>query len=260
MTHTWEEDLEWYKTHTDTKQIGFNPDGMCLKLCRTSRGIEAKYRTAKEAQDATPKEHRFTKVRDLRRGMKLFFDDPNDSNTAGHIVTMVGRLKGHPVDQLDGILVATNSVVSGKIVVVRASYFGQYWGDSFQFGTDYLNGVEFDYFSKPVPPQRDESSVVRNFLKTAPVWDLSIIDDAVQTGRKDLAKNVRQIESAVEELERLEKDNKKPTRVKKFVKGFTTSRVLEMDLLNDAVDDGRIGAVRQQRNQINSAIKQILWV
>ncbi len=259
MAKTWKEDLEWYETHQTAAQIGFNPDGMCLKVCRTSRGIPAKFLTAKQAQDATPKEHRFTRVRDLRRGMKLYFDDPRDSNTAGHIVTMIGRVKGYDPDSLDDILVETNSVVSGQLVIVHGSYFKKHWGDSFQFGTDYLNGVEFDYFRKPKPPKEDKSDPVRAFRATSPQWDLSIIDSAVRNGRRDLRKDVRAIEEAVAALPSPEGGDT-DTRVEKFVRAFERNRVLRMPLLNAAVREGRTGLVKEQRDKIRKALKSILWV
>lgn len=263
MTNTWQQDLEWYRNHQTASQIGFNPDGMCLKVCRTSRGIGARFLTAKQAQDATPKEHRFTRVRDLRRGMKLFFDDPHDSNTAGHIVTMIGRVKGFDIDSMDDVLVETNSVVSGQLVIVRGSYFKQHWGDSFQFGTDFLNGVEFDYATKakPKPPaHRDESARVQNFRESAPDWDVKILDRAIKAGRDDLKKDVAKIEAAVKALPHDEGPDNKDTRVEKFVARFEKERVLEMKLLNDAVKDGRTGNVKTQRDRIRQALKSALWV
>jgi len=256
MTNTWQQDLEWYRNHQTASQIGFNPDGMCLKVCRTSRAIGPKFLTAKQAQDATPKEHRFTRVRDLRRGMKLFFDDPHDSNTAGHIVTMIGRVKGYDPDSLDDVLVETNSVVRGQLVVVRGSYFKAHWGDSFQFGTDYLNGVEFDYYQKPKPPQRDTSARVLSFRESAPDWDVKILDRAVKAGRKDLAKDVAKIEQAVKDLP----DDVKDTRVHQFKDTFNEKRILEMRLLNVAVKEGRSGRVKTQRDKLRQAIKSVLWV
>lgn len=140
--------LEWHRNHQTRAAIGFNPDGMCLKICRTARGIGAVYPTAKAAQDATPKKHRFHKVSDLRAGMVLYYDDPNDSNRAGHIVTMAGRVKGADRNKLSDILVWTNSVQSGRVTLVRGDYFVRYWGDPFQFGSDWLNGMELDYYGK----------------------------------------------------------------------------------------------------------------
>lgn len=256
MTNTWQEDLDWYRHHQTAHQIGFNPDGMCLKVCRTSRNIGSKHLTAKQAQDATPKANRFYKVRDLRRGMKLFFDDPHDSNTAGHIVTMIGRVKGFDWDSLDDVLVETNSVVKGQLVVVRGSYFKQHWGDGFQFGTDYLNGVEFDYAGKPKPPRHDTTPRVLNFRHSAPEWDVKILDRAIKAGRRDLKKDVDKIEAAVKALPHDEKG----TRIEKFVDRFDKERILEMKLINDAVKDGRTGNVKVQRDRLRQAIKSVLWV
>lgn len=254
MTNTWQEDLQWYRENQTTAQIGFNPDNMCLKVCRTSRDIPAMHGTAKQAQDATPKSHRVTRVRDLRKGMKLYFDETGDSNTAGHIVTHIGRVRGYDPDSLDDILVETNSVVPGQLVVVRASYFQQYWGDSFQFGTDYLNGVEFDYFGKKKPLERDTSARVVNFRDSRPEWDVKILDRAISAGRGDLRKDVARIEKAVAALPK----DKRNTRVTRFVERFNEDRVLETQLLNQAVNEGRSGQVRVQLNEIRAAIKSVL--
>lgn len=164
----WKGALEWYRTHQRTSQIGFNPNGMCLKVCRTARDIPARYPTAKAAQDATPKAHRVTKVADLRKGMVLYYDDPRDSNRAGHIVTMVGRVKGYNPNALSDILVETNSVKSGELVVVRGDYFPKYWGDPFVFGATWLNGYVLDFNgSEKKVKKKTRVSRARNLLEKA---------------------------------------------------------------------------------------------
>lgn len=150
----WKAVLEWYRSHQTASQIGFDPDGMCLKICRTAHGLNSVFPSAKAAQDATPAAHRVHKVRDLRRGMVLYYDDPRDSNRFGHIVTMIGRVKGFNPDSLHDVLVETNSVKANEVVVVRGDYFPQHWGDPFVFGATWLNGSEIDYLgrTKPEPP------------------------------------------------------------------------------------------------------------
>lgn len=158
------EALAWYDTHQTTQQIGFNPNGMCLKICRSARGIGPMFPTAKAAQDATPIEYRVTKVSDLRAGMVLYFDDPFDANKAGHIVTMIGRVKGADRNKLSDILVWTNSVQSGRLTVVRADYFEKYWGDPFQFGATWLNGQILDHWEpapKPEPKPKKPTRVAK---------------------------------------------------------------------------------------------------
>lgn len=145
--------IDWYRKHDNTSTIGFNPDGMCLKVCRVARGIPSRYLTAKISQDATPREYRVYNVEDLRAGMVLYYDDPNDSNRAGHIVTMIGRVPNANPKSLHDILVETNSVQSGRITTVRGDYFPTYWGDKFQFGATWLNGYEIDHF-KVSPPKK----------------------------------------------------------------------------------------------------------
>lgn len=253
---TWQEDLAWYEKNQTTSQIGFNPDGMCLKIVRTSRGISSLYPSAKIAQDATPREHRFYKASDLRKGMKVFFDEPNDSNIFGHVATMVGRLRGYDPNDQDGILYETNSVKRGELVVVRGSYFERYWGDAFQFGTDWLNGVEFDYAgkNKKEKPKKDTSPRVENFRQSGNLWDVKILDRAVKNGRRDIEPKVKAIEDAVDGLP----DDIKDTRVKKFKKTFAEERVLQMALLNQAVTDGRLKRVKEQRDKLRVIIKSVL--
>lgn len=166
--------LEWYQSHQTTQQIGFNPDGMCLKVCRTARGIGSMFPTAKAAQDATPWNHRVSRVADLRAGMILYFDDPKDSNTAGHIVTMVGRVKDADPNSLSDVLVWTNSVQSGRLTIVRGDYFTKNWGDPFQFGSTWLNGQVLDHWEpkpkpepKPDPKKPTRVTKVRRLIEKA---------------------------------------------------------------------------------------------
>jgi hypothetical protein len=121
----WRGALDWYDTHQTKAQIGFDPDGMCLKVCRTARNIPAKHLTAREAQDATPEAFRVYKVEDLRKGMIAYFDDPDDGNRAGHIVTIVGRLRGHKLSDLSGVVTestgATRSSSARRISTASSS-------------------------------------------------------------------------------------------------------------------------------------------
>jgi hypothetical protein len=255
----WKGALEWYRTHQTTSQIGFNPDGMCLKVCRTARDIGPMFLTAKQAQDATPKEHRIYKVENFRRGMIAFFDDPNDSNTAGHIATMVGRIRGGDVDKLEDTLWETNSVVSGQLVVVRGDYFVEHWNDKLQFASTWLNGQVLDVPAKkkrePEEPAKTPLTPrEKNFRDSRPEWDVKILDRAIDHGRRDLQQKVDAIDAAVKRLP----DDDGDTRVKKFKKAYKEDRVLKMPLLNNAVADGRTGVVRDVRNQLRYVIKSVL--
>lgn len=138
------ETLQWYRDHETTGQLGYNPDGMCLKICREARGLPSRYPSALAAQLATPAKHRIRQVSEITRGMVVFYDDPKDSNPYGHIVTVVGRVKGANRSELSSLLVRTNSVRSGRVVVVRGNYFPVRWGDEFQFAATWLNGYELD--------------------------------------------------------------------------------------------------------------------
>lgn len=259
----WRGDLEWYRTHQTTSQIGFNPDGMCLKVCRTSRDIASKYMTAKECQDAVPKELRITRVRDWRKGMKLFVDTVGDSNTAGHIVTIVGRAKGFEWDDPNDVIVETNSVVSGQLVRVRATYFTQHWGDRINFAAPWINGVELDYpgwkhddVGKDAPerPKKDKAPRIQNFRESGNEWNVNILDRSVAGGRRDVEPKVKAIEQAVADLP----DDVKDTRVKEFKERFAKDRVLQMSLLNQAAENGRSGRVKAQRDELRKIIKSVL--
>lgn len=259
----WKGDLEWYRTHQTTAQIGFNPDNMCLKVCRTSRDIGPMFLTAKQCQDAVPQHLRITRVRDLRKGMKLFFDDPKDGNTFGHVATMIGRVKGFDWDDLNDVLVETNGVVSGQLVVVRASYFAKYWGDPFVFGAPWINGQELDYpgwktdgIGKEVEPKpvKDMSPRIQNFRESNNQWNVNILDRAAAAGRKDVATKVKALENFIARLP----EDKKDTRVAEFVDMFEKQRIMNMRLLNEAVEEGRDGKVKAVRDSLRVVIKSIL--
>jgi len=229
----WQETMGWYARNSTTEEIGFDPDGQCLKVCRTARAIPSKYPSAKAAQDATPKKYRVQKVRDLRRGMVLFFDDPNDSNKFGHIVTMVGRVRGGDPDNLHDVLVESNSVVKGKVVVVRGDYFTEHWGDPFQFGATWLNGQELD---TPSGVTR-----VRKFKQGGPAYDVNLLRTAVEHGRHDVQPMIDKINELVDKLPDDEGVN---SRVDRFTDYYRRTGILKMGLLHNAVTIGhRTGRV-----------------
>lgn len=243
--NTWRETMEWYKTHQSTSQIGFDPDGMCLKVCRTARNIPSRYLSAKQAQDATPAEHRHTKVADLRKGMVLYFDDPRDSNRFGHIVTQIGRVKGFDPNDLDDILVETNSVKANELVVVRASYFKKHWGDDFQFGATWLNGVELD-----VPGQK---SKIERFNAGGPTYNLNLLDKAHKAGRPKPGEILRRIEDQIRRLP----DNQNLVNVREFKDEWRETRKIDMSLLDAAVKNGRVGLVKRVRDEIQRLINAL---
>ena len=251
----WKGALEWYRTHQTASQIGFNPDGMCLKVCRTARDIGPMFISAVEAQKATPKKYRVHKIRDLRRGMVGFFDDPNDSNRWGHIATMIGRVRGADPDKLSDTLWETNGVKSGELVIVRGDYFERHWGDKFKFGARWLNGKVLDLpgDKKKEPPKPAEPTRVTNFLESRPDWDVNILDRAIKNGRRDLVAKVAALDAAIESLP----DDEGDSRVKEVKTTYKESRILHLHLLNRAVKDGRVGAVKTARDKIRQTINSL---
>lgn len=143
------ETLAWYDAHTTTAKLGFNPNGMCMKICRSARGLGAVYPSALASQLATPSNKRVTRLNDIKPGMVMYFDDVRDSNPYGHIVTVQSRAT--TVKSLSDIVVWTNSVKSGQVVKVKADYFQRYWGDEFQFASAWMNGQDLPLEEKAPP-------------------------------------------------------------------------------------------------------------
>lgn len=119
---------------------------LCQSLARQARGLPAVYPSALASQEATPREHRYYDLDKVKRGMVMYFDDPNDSNPYGHIVTAATTLRD------DGsILTWTNDARGrGRVDLVRHTFFPQYWGDKFQFAATWLNGYDLT-FPEPKP-------------------------------------------------------------------------------------------------------------
>lgn len=176
--------LAYYQRNHD--HWPFDPDGMCLAICRTARNIAARYPTALSASLNTPESFRVHRIRDIKRGMVAYFDDPNDSNPFGHIVTVVGRPRGADQDALGDLLVWTNSVVSNQIVMVRADFFAKNWGDSFQFAATWLNGEPF-YDMQP----KEERPVPEKIPEKQPT--LPRIDAAIES----LQKGIHEMQGAI---------------------------------------------------------------
>jgi hypothetical protein len=240
-TNNWRETLEWYRENQTKAQIGFDPDGMCLKVCRTARNIPARYPSAKEAQDATPQEFRVYQVEDLRKTRIGYFDEERDSNRFGHIATMIGRVRGFDPKALHDTLWETNDVKSNELVVVRGDYFERYWGDKFKFGATWLNGVELD-----VPHY---TSKVERFNNGGPVYNLNLLAKAGENRPKPKAV-LQRIEDQIRRLP----DNKNINNVSEFRDEWKKTRKIDMSLLDEAVENGRVGVVKRVRDEIRRLI------
>lgn len=133
----------WYATHRTKSAIGFDPDGMCQKICRTPRNIGPGAPSALASALSTPEQYRIRRISEIVVGDVMYFDDPRDSNPFGHIVTVMERDPKVDPDWLSSLLVDTNSVQADRLTRVRADYFKRVWGDSFQWGGRWLNGEPF---------------------------------------------------------------------------------------------------------------------
>lgn len=157
--------MRWYEDNdVYPGELDFDPDGMCLRICREARGLPGGVPSAVAAQVLTPVRFRVHRVRDIRMGMIGFYDDPRDDNPFGHIVTYSGRVKGADPDDLGDLLCKTNSVVANRIVTVRGDYFPRHWGDQFVFAATWLNGSAFPEFQRKPEPPRKRPVNIRNAL------------------------------------------------------------------------------------------------
>lgn len=254
--NTWKETLDWFKTHRTKQLIGFDPDGMCLKIQRTARDVPPRYLTARESMLATPEAHRVPRVRDLRRGMVAYYADPHDNNPADHIVGVIGRVKDFDPESLHDVLMITNSVVADQLVIVRGDYFEQHWGDDFKFGATWLNGYELDVPIAVGGPVNESGELAHDglvptrlerFHKSAPLYDLSILKNAERT---DVLRRLDQILTQVRRLP----DSPKLVRVHEFKTQVKDDRILDLRILDEAVKAGRVGLVKQVRDEIRRLI------
>lgn len=162
----------------------------------------------------TPDQYKVRDVAKLEPGHVAYFDDPNDSNPFGHIVTVMARLKGYPKSDLNGIIVRSNDVVTGEVAPVRASYFQLHWGDAFQFGSDWLNGYVFTDMVPPPPKPKLERvkhalanlKESRNILKRAMEHNQKVgnvrVTNALSRDIKRLDKTIARVQHQLDTLGR----------------------------------------------------------
>lgn len=110
----------------------------CLKLQRTVRDIDPLFLTANAAMMATPPQYQVRKISELQKGMVAFSADFNDSNLADHVYGIGGKLP-----DTERITWSNDVREAGQVDAVRLSFYQRYWGDAFQFGSWWLNGVYF---------------------------------------------------------------------------------------------------------------------
>lgn len=174
----------------------------CLVLARTARGIDMLNPTALSAAHATPEADRVYDLADCRKGMVLYFDDPNDGNPAGHIASDAGR------NADDIVLTWSNDAKRvGGVDLVRADFFPANWGDAFLFGAKSLNGVKLDLAAdKPKPkPKPEIGAKAPNFdaIEKAFAQAIKVHDDR---GHKAL---VRELKVELGDIERIRKEHSK---------------------------------------------------
>jgi hypothetical protein len=186
-------------------------------------------------------------VRDLRKGMFLYFDDERDSNRAGHIVGMIGRVPGFDPDDLHDVLVETNSVKANEVVVVRGDYFTEHWGDPFQFGATELNDVAF--------PMKKYSSKIEKFNDGGPIYRLNLL---VRAG-EDRPAAQKAYDAILRQVNGLP-DHPNFVRVREFKdKVRSKEKLLDMELLNQAVEarGNREGKIKRARDEIRRIIASL---
>lgn len=158
--------LAWYDNHRTKDKLGFDPDGMCLKVVRYARNIPAKYPSALAAALATPLAFR-VRMGNLKPGHVIYYDDPNDDNPFGHVGTV--RWVAPRILSLADVVIETNSVKANELVKVRGDFFPKNWGDKFQWGASWLNGQQLLMPATPTPvapaPRAPRMAVVREAIE-----------------------------------------------------------------------------------------------
>lgn len=210
----------WYRSHETAGQIGFNPDGMCQKICRTARNIGPGAPSALASALLTPPEFRI-KMEDIIVGDLMYFDDPKDSNPFGHVVTVMALDKTISPSNPRSKIVRTNSVQSGRIVAVRGDYFATHWGDPFQWGGRWLNGEPFYDLIEPA---------ARPKPKPLPQW--------------------KRIERIINRLESMDDDLKNAIRVQEKMDNKRFARALRRDRITNR---SRIKALKTEYNKARKA-------
>lgn len=143
---------------------------LCLALAHDAPGIPALAPSAHAAAVATPTEHRVTRVRDLRRGMLVYWANFHDDNPADHVTTMVGWRTPEPTDNVEDTLHWTNDMVrTGGVDLVRGSAFPDHWRAPFWMGATVVNGFYLPGYEPkaPTPPPAHQPAHIGEQLDIA---------------------------------------------------------------------------------------------
>lgn len=100
---------------------------------------------------------------------------------------------------------------------------------------------------KPLPTR------LENFRESRPDWDVNILDRAIANGRIDLQPKVDAIDKAVGDLP----TDPDESRVNQFTGTYREFRLLKLRLLDKAVEEGRVGDVKEVRNRLRRLIKSL---
>lgn len=126
----------------------------CLVLQRSARGIPALAPTAYSAAMLTPESERIPHMKDWRRGMVGFSEDPNDPDDAGHVFYVIGRNKSSV------ILSWTNDAHEpGHVDVVPVDFYESAWKHRIMFAATWLNGYDFSDFNEPPKPVKNYNTL-----------------------------------------------------------------------------------------------------
>lgn len=107
---------------------------------------------------------------------------------------------------------------------------------------------QVDVSASPVPSK--PSSAIMDFKRSAPTYDLTILDSMIDGGRGDLTVHRDAIVTAIEEADI------RGNLGGKFKDQFVESRILNMPLLNEAINNGQTTA-RELRGQLWKTIKSL---
>lgn len=157
---------------------------------------------------------------------------------------------GHRAISLgNGKIRSTDAGGSGRVATVDLDWPEKVWGLKYVGWSETIDGLAIP---KPPPPPPTRIS---RFHDSAPAYDLALLDNAVEAGRKGVVRDVRN--KIVEQVRRLP-GPEHDSRVQDFVDAFHKNRVLRMHLLGQAVELGnRHGTVEDVQNKISEQIKRL---
>ena len=182
--------------------------------------------------------------RNVPAGLPLFFR--GGGRGYGHRCISRGGHNARSTDMLNGRF-TPDAVGNATIEEIERSMGVQYVG--------YSKSISGILIPVPNPPKKTRLQL---FHAGRPRYDLELLDQAAANHRhrRDTVKLTRIRNEIVKQIDRLPID-KDASLVNRFLADFEDERLIRMGLLNAAVRRGRIGTVRQVRDNLRTLISEL---